>query len=204
MRANVTVFLCLWLSALMGCGGGEPAQQPGGTGAEATASGAGTSPEAAVGTIRGTLGDENRSWNALYVERDGDPGASSIYQTRSALNRTVHMLSLGGHAGTLFAINESVRITINTMDPIEDCPCTFENQIVEYWIDTRTRYETGQAVVTVDRFEATSGGDYRASGSFAGTLAGLSGAAGTPTGETLSVEGTFDIERILRTESGGT
>jgi hypothetical protein len=202
MRANATLLLCLGLAALTGCGGGEPAEEPRETGAEATVPGA--SSATAVGTIRGTLGDEDRSWSAHFMERDGDPTASSFYQTRRVGNRTVHMLSLGGHAGTRPSINESVRITINAMEPIADCPCTFENQIIEYWIDTRNRYETSQAVITVDRFEATSDREYRASGSFTGTLAGLSGVADTPTGDTLSAEGTFDIERILRTESGGT
>lgn len=113
------------------------------------------------------------------------------------------MLSLGGHEGPRATINESFRITINTMEPIANCPCTLENQIVEYWIDPRNRYETSGAVIIVDRFDATRDGEYRAAGSFTGTLAGLSGAAGTPTGETLSVEGTFDIERILVSEPDG-
>lgn len=201
MRANATLFLCLCVCTLAGCGGGQPAES-GGTGSEATVPDAGANSGTAVGTIRGRLGDEDRSWIAHFRERDGERAASSTYQTRQARNRTVHMLSLGGHEGTRPAINESLRITINTMEPIADCPCTFENQIIEYWIDTRTRYETSEAVITVNRFEATSEGEYRAAGSFTGTLAGLSGAAGTPTGETLTVEGTFDIERILRAEGG--
>lgn len=202
MRANVSLFLCLCLSALTGCGGGGGAES-GGTNAEATVPAAGANSETAVGTIRGTLGDEDRTWIAHFRERDGERDASSIYQTRPARNRTVHMLSLGGHEGPTPTINESFRITINTMEPIADCPCTLENQIIEYWVDSRNRYETSGAVITVDQFEATSEGEYRASGSFTGTLAGLSGAGDTPTGETLSVEGTFDIERILGTEAGG-
>lgn len=202
MQTNMRVLLFLGLSVLIGCGRDEPADADGADTQPAAVQAAASTGTVVVGSIRGTLGDDDRTWSALYMERDGDAGASSIYQTRDMGRRTVHMLSLGGHTGTSLRINESLRVNINTMEPLADCPCSVRNQSIEYWVDASDRYETGEAVVTVDRFEDTGNGEYRASGRFSGTLARLSPGDGRPTGETLPVEGTFDIDRILRKQEG--
>lgn len=193
-RRLTTAFLLIL--ALIGCGETEQVQ----TGDEvsappADAPAASASALTEVGTIRGTLGDEDRTWTALYIERDGEPNATSTYQTRTIGRMEVRTLSLGGHVGPTLSPGGSLRITSSDTRSFEDCPCTLENQTIEYWINLPDDgYETNGATVTIDRFASSPDGTYEVEGSFAGTLVRPEG----ETGEALDVEGTFAIRRIVR------
>ena len=147
-----------------------------------------------VGQIIATLGDEERTWTALYRERDGNAQSSSTYQARTVAMTETHSLSIGGQVGTSMSTNGSLRISFTAAEPIDACPCTFDFQEIAYVVDfPDDTYETAEAQVTLERFAQSADGTYEASGSFSGTLTRTT--AGEP--QSLPVEGTFDVRRIV-------
>jgi hypothetical protein len=194
-RAFLIPCCLLVLTVLPGCGGsdgdtGVPAaarDRPGETG--------GATP---VGRIDATVAGEARSWNVLHLQREDGLKSTGIYRSRSIGRNTAHSITLGGHVGTSITSPGSLHIIINTIQPLDRCPCTLDGQSIEYWAQRPVQRYEGKSVVTLDRFEANADGTYSASGSFAGTLPLITNGSGTPhPDESVSVDGTFDVARIL-------
>lgn len=164
---------------------------------EETASRGSTGP-VEVGAIRASLGGEDRVWLPLYMERPEGPEASSVYSSRTIARRTAHSLSLGGNVAASPAPDGSLRLLINAMEPFDTCPCTFENQGIEYVVDLpNDLYEANDAVITVEGFRSIGQGRYEAEGSFRGTLVRRNDPS-----DRLPVDGVFDIDLILEVGTG--
>jgi hypothetical protein len=197
MTRRAAASLCLSLSLLIGCGDGQEASSDGELQSERSG---GSQGMVEAGSIQATLGGEDRTWIALFMDRDSGPEATSTYQSRAIGGLTSHSLSLGGHVGRSPSVDGSIRITVMTTDALDACPCTFENsETIEYWVDfPDDRYEANTANVTVDRFVSTADGTFEAAGSFSGVLGRPADMADADPSDTLSIEGTFEVARIVQ------
>lgn len=194
-RFRLALSLCLF--PLTACGeaddspNAEP-ERPGETRAETRPSGGFET----GGSIDATLGGEDRSWNVLHGETERGPASTSIYRTQEALGSTVHMLHLDGHAGARPGTRDMISLSIHSMEPLDDCPCTLEHQTIEYFVSFSEVYRARGAEIVLERFEPAGDGWYEAAGRFSGTLALAEESDEGQGGEPMPIEGAFDIERV--------
>lgn len=199
-RYLLTLSLCMFLLTACGGGGDSPSaetERPKETRADPRPSGSFET----GGSINATLGGEDRSWNVLHGETERGPASTSIYRTKEALGSTVHMLNLDGHAGARPGTRDMISLSINSMEPLDDCPCTLEHQTIEYFVSLSEVYRARGAEIVIERFESAGDGWYEAAGRFSGTLALAEENDGGQGGEPMAIEGTFDIEHVLRSDS---
>ena len=188
------------LTVLLGCGD-APAPDADSEASAPTEGAAASTPAGPteVGTLTGTLNGEDRTWTALYMVRNGNPTGTSSYQTRTVAGTETHSLSLGGHVGATLSSDGSLRVSVMATEPLDDCPCTFTNETVEYVVDLPDDvWEARQATVTIDVFYQNGDGTFGAEGSFAGTLVRTDGSSD----QEMPVEGTFDVRKIMRVGEG--
>lgn len=198
-RSLLTLSLCLFLLTACGGGGDSPSaepERPGETRAETRPSGSFET----AGSINATLGGEDRSWNVLRGETERGPASTSIYRTQEALGSTVHMLHLDGHAGARPGTRDMISLSIHSMEPLDDCPCTLEHQTIEYFVSLSEVYRARGAEIVLERFEPAGDGWYEAAGRFSGTLTPAEESDAGQGREPMPIEGAFDIERVLRND----
>lgn len=149
-----------------------------------------------VGTIDAELAGEPLSRNVLRMDTDDGPRSTGHYSTRTIGGRTLHMLKLGGHAGERLTTRELISVGINVMEAIGPCPCTFEDQSVEYWVSPSEVYQDRGATITLEEFSTTSDGWYQAKGSFSAILELGEPTEGPRFSRAVPIHGTFDIDAI--------
>lgn len=182
----------------MACGRSDASSVP--DGSEAPSAESASSTGATVGTIRASLGNEQRVWSVLARDGGQGPASSAIYRTRAGLGRRLVMLTLSGYTGDRPMVSGMITITVGTMAEPGSCPCEVTLQSVEVWDDESRMYRTSGTTVTLDVLKPAEGDSFRAEGSFSGTLEpdGTFEDADPP----REIRGTFTIGRVVAGPGG--
>lgn len=149
-----------------------------------------------IGTVEGTLADEERTWYALdYGE--GEPTASVMDFGFGLLS-----ISIVANPEQRFMVEGALSIDIGVMGALE-CPCVFEDADVTYWSSTSmfsdlyVSDEPGWARVTITRWEQLADGLYALEGEVEAELVYLAGITANPDGERrLQLEATITIDEL--------
>lgn len=149
-----------------------------------------------TGTLSGTVGDETFTWNTLGTEVEGE-----FQNTASWVSiGTFYSLSLQGHVGESFSVEDTLDITMTLYSVPENCPCTVTEADITYWTSSSMFddvYIAEAAEVTLESFELVDDETFAVSGSLSVTLLFQeSMTADLDESQTLELSGSFDIERV--------
>lgn len=152
-----------------------------------------------TGTVEAVINGESRSWYTmlLKVAETGQPTATWSDDFGATF-------SIQAHPEQRFSVEGTLSIEFWAFEFPGDCPCTFPEASVIFWSTSsmfENVYEDPEATVTITSIEPVGDGVFAVEGSFSATLVFQASLRDEPDpSDTLEVEGTFVIERMLREE----
>ncbi len=157
-----------------------------------------------IGLIEGTIDGEPRTWYALsYRDDEGTVDGTAHYQIWF---ERMFDLEIQAHPEPRFAVEGTLSVRGSSWDGVpSDCPCVLNDPEVSYWSGSSMfddvymiDHDAPDVDVTLDLFEPVGDDAYRAEGSFRAVLFRYAGFLDeADLDDSLTVEGTFTIERVL-------
>lgn len=159
-----------------------------------------------TGTIEGTIDGENRTWYTLeYASEEGLDGTAWLNNYGNDVF-TMMFLEVQAHDEPRYKTQGTLTLGGSLTQDLADCPCVLGEPDIMYFTSTSMFadvFTTIDAELIIESAEAADDGTIRLVGTFTALLGFVENALqGTdPDPEsTILVEGSFDLERVLRNE----
>lgn len=155
-----------------------------------------------IGTAKGSLNGEARTWYALGYEGEDGTDGTALLKAMVAGPMRYYTLDIQAHAEERYMVAGTLTITGTTFNDIAECPCTFEESEVLYFPSSSMFegvYQSIESDVTLDSVEVTGDGVASVHGTFAavlGLVENVMSGTGPDPERTVAVSGEFVIDRI--------